>query len=266
MQNLIMITDPIFFTLSFKMNHCFPTQTSRRGLHTLPVVPVVVYSNADVDKERVIKENKGRCGVYRWINLSNGKSYVGSSVNLKTRLLNYYNLAYLTKYAPKSNICKALLKHGYSNFSLEILEYCEPDDVVAREQYYIDLRQPEYNILQLAGSSLGYKHTAESIEKMRNRVVSEEYLAKWRGPKHSEETKAKLRALKLNHKVSEETRNKIGASQGTAVSVTDTETGITNIYHSKRQAAKELNTSLDTVRRYIISGNSYKDRYLIEIK
>lgn len=137
---------------------------------------------------------------------------------------------------------------------------------MAREQYYIDTLKPEYNILQLAGSSLGYKHTAESIEKMRNRVVSEEALAKWRGPKHSEETKAKLRALNLNRKVSEETRNKIGASQGTPVKVTDTETGITDIYHSKIQAAKKLKTSLDTVRRYIISGKPFKGRYLVEIK
>ena len=213
----------------------------------------------------MIKENKGKSGVYRWTNLISGKSYVGSSINLRARFLNYYNLAYLTKYASKSNICKAFLKYGYSNFKLEILEYCDSDLVVAREQYYIDSLKPEYNILKLAGSSLGYKHTAESLAKMRNRVISEESLAKWKGPKHSEETKAKLRTLKLNHKVSEETRNKIRASQGTSVKVTDTETGITNIYDSKIQAAKELNTSLDTVRRYIISRKAFKDRYLIEL-
>ncbi len=36
-------------------------------------------------------------------------------------------------------IYKAILKHGHSNFSLEILEYCEPSKVLEREQYYIDL-------------------------------------------------------------------------------------------------------------------------------
>jgi group I intron endonuclease len=59
-------------------------------------------------------------------------------------------------------INKALIKYGYSNFSLEILEYCEPSRVVTREQYYIDLLKPEYNILKVAGSSWGYKHTEES--------------------------------------------------------------------------------------------------------
>lgn len=69
----------------------------------------------------------------------------------------YFNLAKLTR--KKSNIYSALLKHGYSNFSLEILEYCEKTDVLSREQYFIDLLIPEYNMLKLAGSSFGYKHT-----------------------------------------------------------------------------------------------------------
>lgn len=35
-----------------------------QGLHTLPVVPVKVYTNADLDKESILNENKGRAGVY----------------------------------------------------------------------------------------------------------------------------------------------------------------------------------------------------------
>ena len=52
-------------------------------------------------------------------------------------------------------INKALLKYGFSNFKLEILEYCDLDNVIEREQYYINLLKPEYNILDTAGSSLG---------------------------------------------------------------------------------------------------------------
>jgi group I intron endonuclease len=74
-------------------------------------------------------------------------------------------------------INKALIKYGYSNFSLEILEYCEPSRVVTREQYYIDLLKPEYNILKVAGSSLGYKHTEESRSKMGG-IISPEHLDK----------------------------------------------------------------------------------------
>lgn len=63
-------------------------------------------------------------------------------------------------------ICRSLLKHGYSNFSLEILEYCEIKDLLEREDYYFKLWKPEYNILKKAGSSLGFKYSEETKAKM----------------------------------------------------------------------------------------------------
>jgi group I intron endonuclease len=96
----------------------------------------------------------------------NGKSYVGSSVNLSRRFKSYFNVNYLKiSYAKTMLINKALVKHGYSNFNLEVLEFCEKLDVLVREQYYIDIIQPEYNILKTAGSVLGIKHKQETILK-----------------------------------------------------------------------------------------------------
>ena len=66
-----------------------------------------------------------------------------------------------------SHINRALLKHGYSEFRLEILEYCEKDKVIEREQYYLDNLEHAYNILQIAGSNLGYKYSPESLERRR---------------------------------------------------------------------------------------------------
>jgi group I intron endonuclease len=64
-------------------------------------------------------------------------------------------------------ISKALIRHGYSNFTLEILEYCDRSDTLLREQYYLDLCKPEYNLLKVAGSSLGHIHSENTLEKMR---------------------------------------------------------------------------------------------------
>lgn len=36
-------------------------------------------------------------------------------------------------------IYRALLAHSFDNFTLEILEYCEPSVLIEREQYWIDL-------------------------------------------------------------------------------------------------------------------------------
>jgi group I intron endonuclease len=56
-----------------------------------------------------------------------------------------------------SIIYRAILKNGLSNFNLDILQYCELNMLTEREQYYIDLLNPEYNILKRAGSRLGHK-------------------------------------------------------------------------------------------------------------
>jgi hypothetical protein len=62
MKNLIMITDPICFYLSFKMKHYL---VQRKGLHTSSIVPAITYTNADTLKELAIKENKDKSGIYR---------------------------------------------------------------------------------------------------------------------------------------------------------------------------------------------------------
>lgn len=98
----------------------------------------MVYSNADTQKLAAFKENKNQSGIYRWVNLHNNKSYIGSSVNLAVRFKDYYSISYLNRETKKSNskIYRALLKYGYSSFRLEILEYCSEQAIlIEREQY-----------------------------------------------------------------------------------------------------------------------------------
>jgi hypothetical protein len=127
----------------------------------------VVYPNADLDKTQILKENKNKSGVYLWKNLINNQIYVGSSSSLSSRFSSYFSIQYLLNIKGNSYIRSALLKYGYSNFSLEILEYCKPQENLKKEQYYLDLLKPCYNILQKAGSSLGRRHGYETLVKMR---------------------------------------------------------------------------------------------------
>jgi group I intron endonuclease len=115
---------------------------------------------------------------YIYIFLSGGWK-VGSSSSNPRRLKEYFNINYL-EFRKNMPICSALLKYGYSNFQLEILEYSTKNKVLIKEQYYLDLLKSEYNILTTAGSSLGYRHSPETIAKFKAR-------------KHSLETKAKIR-------------------------------------------------------------------------
>lgn len=79
----------------------------------------------------------------------------------------YYDFSYLSIRINKvkSRIYSAILNHGYSNFQLEILEYCTKENAISREQYYIDLLKPEYNLNSRAGSRLGSIHSQEGREK-----------------------------------------------------------------------------------------------------
>ena len=61
----------------------------------------------------------------------------------------------------------ALLKYGYSNFSLTILEICDKDSLMHREKHFFEVYSPEYNILKTAGSSLGFVHSENTIAKFR---------------------------------------------------------------------------------------------------
>jgi hypothetical protein len=140
------------------------------------VKPNIVYINSDTEKLSIFADNRGKVGVYRWINKTNGNTYVGSSINISVRMYTYFSLRSLVK--SNRPIDRALLKYGFSSFSLEILEYCDKDNVLSREQYFIDLLKPEYNIVQTAGSTLGYKHTPESLAKMRDFILSDEVLTR----------------------------------------------------------------------------------------
>lgn len=52
---------------------------------------------------------------------------------------------------------KALLKYGHSEFRLDILEYCDSNEVLKREQYYLDLLNQStifyQKLVQLLGTS-----------------------------------------------------------------------------------------------------------------
>ena len=67
----------------------------------------------------------------------------------------------------KSLIYNAILKHGHSNFSLTILEYCEPEQCLEKEDFYLSSEKHEYNIAKKAGAPMsGRKHSEETKQKI----------------------------------------------------------------------------------------------------
>jgi hypothetical protein len=106
------------------------------------------------------------------------------------------------------HICNALKEHGYSTFSLSIIEYINITDlsldkarklILEREQYYLDLIFSEdkpntYNILKQAGSLLGFIHSSETKALMSEALSGEKNPRGFLGKTHSAETLAKMSA------------------------------------------------------------------------
>lgn len=127
----------------------------------------------NVQQSQVQREIKdlcqGKSGVYQITNTTNKKKYIGSAIT-KTASGNrlYYRFRNHFFNHHKEFPCKrAIKKYGAPNFSFQILEFTDIRKTRERESWFIKQLLPEYNILQIAGSSLGYKHTPESREKMR---------------------------------------------------------------------------------------------------
>lgn len=80
-------------------------------------VPVLFYSNAETQKIAIVNENRQKVGIYRWVNLLSGKSYIGSSGYLSERFKKYFNLNCLEKEIIRNNskIYRSILKKGYSS-------------------------------------------------------------------------------------------------------------------------------------------------------
>jgi len=105
---------------------------------------------------------------------------------------------------------KALLRYRYATFRLEILEYCNEEELIEREQFYIDKYKPEYNILKVAGSSYGFRHSEASKELLsqlaKARRFSTETLLKMKERTILGEVKLRISVALKGRGVSQKTR------------------------------------------------------------
>ena len=222
------------------------------------IVPIKVYANSDLNKKEIIQDNKNQAGVYQFINLLTKECYVGSSTNLGKRLGQYYNYSFIANPARgKSIIFSSILKYGYSNHSLTILEYCEVPDTISREQFYIDLIKPSMNILQTAGNSLGYKHISENLEKM-SLSKKDRYLGEnnpFYGKTHTIESRNLIREIAIARPKSPNAKSVI---------LTDSNHKIIQEFKSMTALSLYLKADKAKLAQHRESGKLFRDLYYIK--
>lgn len=282
-----------YFETSLKTNFIF-TRSLYRGLPKLTITPAVSYKNAKINKSLIFKDNNDKAFVYKWVNMLNGKEYLGSTSSAKRRLNTYYDLKTLGEV--NMPIYNAILKHGHENFLFEIIEYCLPEETIKREQYYLNNFDFEYNVLANDNSLAGYKHTAETLAKFKGRQ-------NLLGYKHTPETLEMLREVNTAKVHTEEAKevminswaqrklksnlleldllNEIIPSKskkgGKIIVVTNIETNVSTEYKSISEAATVLNLTRVTLRKYVKNKEIFnmlkennsglvKEKYLITFK
>jgi group I intron endonuclease len=125
--------------------------------------------NEMANRIRTLLQIKGdyKPGIY-CIESECGKKYIGSSNSVRARLR--HHLVYLKRNNhDNSRLQNYFNKYGESKLKFYAIEYCEKSLLIKKEQHYIDLFNPFFNIARIAGATYGLKP--------------------WLGKKHSEETK-----------------------------------------------------------------------------
>lgn len=170
--------------------------------------------------------------IYKIENLLNGKVYIGQTV----RSLNER----ISEHKRKGNILHlAINKYGWENFKAQIVFETECFEELQEEEIrWINVENSlvpnGYNIVEGGKGTKGYKHASDTKDIMRNKKQGK-YLGEnnpFYGKKHSQETLEKMRGRIM----SEENKSKLKASHST-VRVINNTTGET--FNSIKEASEK---------------------------
>ena len=130
-------------------------------------------------------------GVYKITNTVTGKCYVGSSKNILRRWSEHKRFFKYRKYR-SSQLYQDIREFGVDQFEFSILEECSVEELKVREQYYISMLKPEYNIRKAnAGVSVKYKEDISEYQREYYQANKEEAKERKRNYYQANKEKAK---------------------------------------------------------------------------
>jgi group I intron endonuclease len=149
----------------------------------------------DTDHNRAFAAMPKGCGIYAF---SGSKPineervlYVGKARHLRTRLNEHFRDIRVGEH-PNGIVQKTVTKYGEADYTLFVLEPCQPEELLQREQNWLDYYNDRYPKALMNIATKSDKTTA--------------------GYKHTDAAKAKVSAAHKGHSVSAATRAKISAA------------------------------------------------------
>ena len=141
-------------------------------------------------------QKKPHTGIYMIQNTSNGRFYIGSAMRFSKRWKEH------TRSLGRGSHHSQFLQRDWNKcgaeiFDFSVLLYCESEELIRYEQFFLDQQFPDYNTAQIAGSQLGFKMSPEARKKMS---IAAKRTRNFTGKKHSEETKRRISETKTGVK------------------------------------------------------------------
>lgn len=146
-------------------------------------------------------------GIYKITSPSN-RVYIGQSVDILHRFKTYKRM--YSKNQHQTKLHRSFLKYGVINHSFEILEICQLEELNTKERYYqefYDVLNGGLNCNLTKTNDKSGKVSKETILKMSKASKGNQH---WKGKKHTEETKQKIRLSRIGSKYSDEVNKKKG--------------------------------------------------------
>lgn len=120
------------------------------------------------------------CGIYCIENLVNHKKYIGSSIDIYSRWKQHKTSLKGNKHHSK-RLNNSWNYYGEDNFKFYIIEKCSKENLIVREQFYIDLYQSYnnnngYNVQPIAGRSIYDGISIEDLKNEKCKISYQQYL------------------------------------------------------------------------------------------
>ena len=174
--------------------------------------------------------------------------YIGSAVDLDRRRKQH--LGGLCRGThDNSRLQRHFSKYGKDDLLFSVLLTCDKNELIEKEQFFIDSYKPYFNISPTAGNTLGYRHTSEMIK----------WFSKTRkGKKFSIEYKEKISRLRKGRTVSYLTRIKISESHK-GIKHTEEVKKILSIKHKGKILSEQHRRKIsEALKRRIITDKTRK--------
>ena len=202
-------------------------------------------------------------GIYKIENQITKDIYIGSCSNFNVRKGSHLCLLRQGKHH-SIILQRAFDKYTQKSFTISLIETCNKEDLIQREQYYIDLLKPKYNICPIAGSTLNRvlteEHKQNLSKSLTGKIRTQEQKENQRqiklGKTHTIQTKEKVSKI-VNNIKGNRVRDKITKENILKfVDIANIESSVKTI----KQICKENNFNYRSVLRFV-SNSTWKEYF-----